>query len=38
MRKCLIGLALVLSVSAAFAGQKIVGGKNTTIDEPFCSG
>jgi hypothetical protein len=30
--------ALALWAAAAFAGQKIVGTKQTTIDEPFCAG
>ena len=29
---------LMLAASAAFAGQKIVGARETTIDEPFCAG
>jgi hypothetical protein len=31
-------LALALCAAAAFAGQKVVGEKQTTVDEPFCAG
>ncbi len=31
-------LALALAASAALAGQKIVGARETTVDEPFCAG
>ena len=38
MKKCIVTFALILSVTAAFAGQKIAGARETTIDEPFCAG
>jgi hypothetical protein len=38
MKKRIVPLMLVLSATAAFAGQKIVGARETTIDEPFCAG
>lgn len=31
-------LLLMLAASAAFAGQKIAGARETTVDEPFCAG
>jgi hypothetical protein len=31
-------LAIMVAATSAFAGVKIAGFKNTTIDEPFCSG
>jgi hypothetical protein len=31
-------MILMLAASAAFAGQKIVGARETSIDEPFCAG
>jgi hypothetical protein len=31
-------LLLTLAASAAFAGQKIAGARETTVDEPFCAG
>lgn len=31
-------LAFALAASAASAGQKIAGARETTIDEPFCAG
>jgi hypothetical protein len=39
MRKTLyFALTLTLAAAAAFGGQKIVGPKQTTVDEPFCAG
>jgi hypothetical protein len=38
MKKCIVPFVLVLSVTAAFAGQKIAGARETTVDEPFCAG
>ena len=39
MRKMLyFALTLTLAAAAAFAGQKILGERQTTIDEPFCAG
>ncbi len=31
-------LTFALAASAALAGQKIAGARETTIDEPFCAG
>jgi hypothetical protein len=33
-----LATALTLAAAAAFAGQKIVGARQTTVDEPFCAG
>ena len=39
MRKTLyLVLTFALAASAALAGQKIAGPRQTTIDEPFCAG
>lgn len=39
MRKTVyLVLTLGLVAAAAFAGQKIVGARETTVDEPFCAG
>ncbi len=38
MKSLCLTLALVLVAAAAFAGQKIVGARETTIDAPFCAG
>jgi hypothetical protein len=38
MKKRIVAFALIFSATAAFAGQKIAGARETTIDEPFCAG
>jgi hypothetical protein len=39
MRKTVyLVLTFSLAASAASAGQKIVGARETTVDEPFCAG
>jgi hypothetical protein len=39
MRKTVyLVIMFALAASTALAGQKIVGGRETTVDEPFCAG
>jgi hypothetical protein len=37
-RSAYVSMILILAASAAFAGQKIAGARETTVDEPFCAG